>query len=292
MNFCVKLICGAFCGLSLAVASAPLTIIAPVSVVDNYRQYLLGLPANGDGIYADTAAVEPFIGRRELAEMRILHMAAKRCDGDLSLNFKAQDNYQRIIGILRKGGADIAGTSVWRKPLDKDQQLSLTSAIIADGDYVVGLYVHVDRTDLLAITKVQQLAPYSVVSNRNWERDWQVLQTLNFAEMYHVSSSRFMARMVNAGRADFVLSQFPTAQGLSRESYSDALRFVPGIKVVLPGSRHYVWRKGALPDLFECVSQVLIDPEFKRVSDRLLEAAGVIYPPAANWTRLNPEPAS
>lgn len=263
-----------------------LSVIAPESVIQNYQTFLSRFPVLS--LQTDAFELSQLSAKRDVAEMRILHLAVAQCDADTELVYRAQDNYRRILQSVLAGTADVSGTTVWKKDINERSALEYTAAIIADGDYAVGLYTLGDRHDLLAVRSLDQLSHYTVVSNRNWLKDWQVLEGMGFKELYHASSSRYMVRMVLAGRADFLLAQFPSAIGMTHEPGVETLKYVPEVKVVLPGSRHYAWRRGSKPELLGCVSEVLRKPEVKKEIQRLLSAAGVLYTEAIPWARLNP----
>lgn len=296
-------------------------VVAPASVVRNYRQWLVRHPfisavstneaqttpsrgAEHDSNHnnflnllhnnsqpdknADSITITPpdFSGVRDTAEMWLLHWLLNRCGVSIS-DYVTEDNYSRILHLLQQGEAHVSGTTVWRDDVIKLADVGLTPAIIAEGDYMVGLYGLASRDELFKLQAGQSLAKYRVVSNKHWWRDWKVLNSMGFAEVMHASSSRYMVRMVVAGRADFLLAQFPNAEGMSSEDSVERLRFIPGVKVVLPGSRHYAWGRSMKSEVRACVASEMSTHEVQTIISRLLESSGMVYSPALDWPTIN-----
>lgn len=279
-----------------SIKKASIKVVAPESVVRNYRRWLASQPSNKVAFHnnsqpdnnSDPITVIPpdFSGVRDTAEMWLLHWLLRRCDASVSA-YVTENNYSRILHLLQQGEAHVTGTTVWRDDVIKLAEVGLTPAIIAEGDYMVGLYGLESRDELFKIHVGDSLANYRVVSNKHWWRDWKVLNSMGFAEVMHASSSRYMVRMVVAGRADFLLAQFPNAEGMSSEDNVERLRFIPGVKVVLPGSRHYAWGRSMKSEVRDCVVSEMHTHQVQAMVTRLLESSGMVYSPALDWPAFN-----
>jgi len=80
---------------------------------------------------------------------------------------------------------------------------------------------------------------FKALSNKTWFYDWAALERMH-VEKIGVPPYFQMGKMVENGRADYFVGEFPRVDDLSQ--YVDGVKFVPvpGLKIILPSSRHDV----------------------------------------------------
>jgi len=124
------------------------------------------------------------------------------------------------------------------------EDLYRSDAVLRIGDFVKGVYTRPDHSALLKVSKVEDLRTFKAVSSKTWVYDWAALQRMKI-QTFSVTRYELMGSMVERGRADFLIAEFPGAADLSQ--YINGFRFipVPGVKVALPGSRHVAVSKRA-----------------------------------------------
>jgi hypothetical protein len=84
------------------------------------------------------------------------------------------------------------------------------------------------------------------LSNKTWLVDWRNLDRLGLRAQ-HVTNWELMPKMVAAGRADFLLAPFQATPDLGLQVGQVRLLPIPGIKIGMQGTRHYLISK-AHPD--------------------------------------------
>jgi hypothetical protein len=112
--------------------------------------------------------------------------------------------------------------------------------LVLDGEFEAGLYTLPDHPAQHQAIERPSLSHWTALCNRNWSADWAALQRLSLKEVQHVSSWPVMVRMLAARRADLVLAPFSSKPDLAIHAEGVTLLPIPGIKVALPGSRHFV----------------------------------------------------
>jgi hypothetical protein len=124
------------------------------------------------------------------------------------------------------------------------EDLYRSDAVLRIGDFAKGVYTRPDHAELLKVRTVEELRKFRAVSSEAWVYDWAALQRMEI-ETFAVSTYDLMGRMVERGRVDFLVGEFPGVSDLSQ--YINGFRFVPvaGIKIALPGSRHVAVSKRA-----------------------------------------------
>ncbi|NHW17285.1 hypothetical protein, partial [Escherichia coli] len=75
-----------------------------------------------------------------------------------------------------------------------------------------------------------------------WLVDWRNLKRLGI-QAQHVTNWELMPKMVAAGRADFLLAPFQATPDLSLQVGNVRLLPIPGVKIGMQGTRHYLISK-------------------------------------------------
>jgi hypothetical protein len=97
-----------------------------------------------------------------------------------------------------------------------------------------------------------------------------------------------MGKMVANGRADYFIGEFPGADDLSQ--YVDGAKFVPvpGLKLVLQGSRHVAVSKWFphSKQVFDAIQIGLKDMHFRGLIKQGYRAVGFYNPKVEDWKVL------
>jgi len=155
---------------------------------------------------------------------------------EATYSFKNYPNSARTISEMKKGSFMIMVDLPWEK-YGQDENLYQSTAVLQVGDFVKGIYTRPDHTALLKVKTLEELRNFTAVTNKIWFYDWDALERMN-VKKFSVPRYVQMGRVVQVGRADYFVGEFPGAGDLSQ--YVEGVRFipVPGVKIALAGSRH------------------------------------------------------
>lgn len=168
-----------------------------------------------------------------------------------------------------------------------DESLYRSAAVLRVGDFVKGVYTRPDHAELLKVRTLSELRKFKAVSSQTWVYDWAALQRMGI-ETSSVARYELMGRLVERGRADFLVAEFPGESDLSQ--YINGFRFVPvpGIKVALPGSRHVAISKQAphAKEIFEAVQIGLKSLRKRGLIKKGYQTVGFLNPRIEHWKSL------
>jgi len=275
-----------FSGLSWA-ENKPLGILLSEYTYIDYQAFLAG---------RDILEVESFDGpraRREVVEM-ILFVKALHAGG-YRTSYQpifSESRYLRILKNLKRDKNRIAVNTFWLYDIKRSaDDFYITDPVIPMGKYVVGLYTSVKNKKALSIRSREDLKDITVVSSKQWHVDWKAVNSMPFKAIYNAVEWFSMLRMVEANRADVMLFSFQASEdmGITRESIH--IIPVPNVKVVLPGSRHWVVSKN-MDNAEEIYSALQIGLAKMRKSGevkKILNESGFIHPKVDSWELLNAE---
>ncbi len=167
------------------------------------------------------------------------------------------------------------------------ESLYRSDAVLRVGDFVKGVYTRPDHTELLKVKTLQELRNFTAVSSDTWVYDWAALQRMKITT-HSAAKYELMGRMVERGRADFLVAEFPGASDLSQ--YINGFRFipVPGIKVALPGSRHVAISRRAphAKQIFDAVQIGLKSLRQRGLIKKGYQTVGFLNPLIEDWKSL------
>lgn len=202
-------------------------------IARDYRRFLAG---------RDPLSVTDYTGefsRRDVVEVALFFQALAFGGYHLELDLDPGDSYRRIVQQVGVAKTVASGPLVWREDVH-DSRYFISEAIVRPGEFVVGLYTSPDNQKALKARSLDDLKSLSAVSSHHWRADWRVLKTLPMKSVYDTFLWSTMVRMVWAGRADFTLAPFQTGPDMAIEIDDLKLVPIPGIKLALEGSRHWV----------------------------------------------------
>jgi hypothetical protein len=223
---------------------------------------------------------------RTVWEFFIVCRAVRIGGVDATYSFQNYPNSARAIAEMKKGSFMIMVDLPWGK-FTQDENLYRSAAVLEIGDFAKGLYTRPDHAALLNVKTLDELRSFKAVSNEIWFYDWAALERMN-VEKFSVPTYVQMGRIVAEGRADFFVDEFPASDDLAQ--YVEGVRFVPvpGLKLVLPGSRHVAVSK-RFPHsqrVFEAVQAGLESLRSRGLIRQGYRDVGFLNPTVEDWAAL------
>lgn len=164
-------------------------------------------------------------------------------------------NYWRSLRLVEKGLAHTMAESIWFS--DGNEKLTYkTEAVLPIGGFEKGLYTVAGHPLLKNKHAVKHLHRYTGVTLKMWRHDWQIINTLS-PDIVSTAHYESLIKMLDAGRGDFTLHEFPQGDDLSIEPHGVKLKPIPGIKVIVYESRTLVISKKA--ENAKIIAKILMD---------------------------------
>lgn len=241
--------------------------------------------------------------RREVVELILLQQALHLGGYRQEIEIKHQYlSYRRLLSEVAKGGFTINASSAWGHSVRDNPNVVMSAPIIRRGEYEAGIYTSPVNTKALATKNLEQLRRLSAVTNRGYEVDWKTLQELGVQEIHHTVNWSNMVKMVASQRADFMLMGFRNTEDLSLEykvyetldysKYLHALKLVPvpGVKLYLDGTRHYLLNReqAEAGGILKALNRGIAILRERGVITRALTEAGFLTTEVKDWKVLNP----
>lgn len=263
-------------------AQPPLPALIPDDVLADYRRFLAGREPAAVADYGGPAS------RRDVVEVLLIHQALARQDRTLRLGLAPMPSSQRLQAELRMGHSACSATSYWRNDFPRSDGLLFSDPLLLEGEFEVGLYTTPGNTRALAARGLAEVRQLRVLSNDSWRVDWQTLQRLGISQLQHVTRWNLMPHMLQQGRADLLLAPFQPTPDLSMTVDGVRLVPVPGVKVGMRGTRHFlVSATHELgPRLLEQLNAGLAALRQQGLVKRAYEQSGFFNAKVAGWTRL------
>lgn len=259
-------------------------VTATPDVIEDFRQFVGTRDLHTIDYYGGKGA------RRDVIELVLLHQALKLGGFDTPVSIVPEQNYRRTLHQVAAGELISSGALVWRSDtLALTDELLISDAVVKDGEFIVGLYTAHDNAKALA-TPPRELHQLKVVSNPNWKSDIQTLELLGFDHLYLTNTWVSMVRMLAAHRADVTLAPFQPGTNMFVDQPEGLLVPIPGVKVALSGSRHWVIsrRHPQGQDFHRALQSGL---KQMRKDDRINQAyreSGFYHPQVTHWQLLKP----
>ncbi|MCE2594942.1 hypothetical protein K6Y31_08950 [Motilimonas cestriensis] len=228
---------------SLQVWAAPqksdqLIIVLPADVKADYETYIAGRDPLTMTNYTGNGA------RRDVVEVVLVQQALKFGGIDSPVRFITADSHARIIKQVLAGRAVLAGNSIWLDLLTSSEELLYVSQpIIESGQFEAGLYTIESNKTALKAKGMDEIRSLIAVSSKAWIIDWQTLNAMKMRKLINTVKWSSMVKMVNIGRADFLLAPFQPTPDMSFDPEGVKLIPIPNLKIGLQGSRHFAISK-------------------------------------------------
>lgn len=229
--------------------------------------------------------------RRDVIELVLLQQALHLGGFTGQVVLRPENSYLRILKLVQDGQVPLAGALMWHQDLEPySDHLYTTSAVVKEGEFIAGLYTHATNEKALAATNLKQIQQLSAASNDHWKSDVTTLKALGINKIHYATYWVQIVRMVVADRADFTLAPFQSNSDMKVHVDNLELVPIPGIKVSLPGSRHWAISKkhprGA--EIFAALTKGILLLEEKNIIQRAYEECGFFHAAVKDWKLLNP----
>ena len=216
-------------------AQAPIQAAVPADVMADYVRFLNR---------RDPLALSDFSGphsRRDVVEVVLLHQALALGGWARPLEFVDMPSGERLLREISTGRLICSATTYWAQDIaGAGQGVMLSRPMVQMGEFEAGLYTVESNRRAMSARSLADVQGLSVLSNRNWVVDWTTLEQLGISRRQHVTNWELMPRMVEAGRADLLLAPFQATPDLSLTVGKVRLLPIPGLKISLRGTRHYL----------------------------------------------------
>ena len=228
--------------------------------------------------------------RRDVVEVVLFQQALALGGLPTPIRFKAVPTYRRLGAELREGIITGAATSFWLNDLEEDLELyRISKAVIENGQFEAGLYTNTDNARAMDANTLAKIQTLSAASNKYWIPDWTTLRALNLDTLTHIQKWTTMVRMVFNQRADFLLAPFQQTDGMLLSVDNMTLTPIPGVKVGLHGSRHFVVSKPRpnSDQIFKALQKGLAIMKSQGTINRAYRHSGFFNHNAKDWLMLN-----
>lgn len=178
--------------------------------------------------------------RRDVIELVLLQQALRLGGLQQPLTIVREQTYRRTLYQVAHGELISSGALVWKSDTHELQaDLLLSSAVIKDGEFSVGLYT--SETNYNALNANQSaLRQLVAVTSPDWRTDIETLQALGFKQIYLANTWVSIVRMLQAGRGDVTLAPFQSGSDMTLHTDIGKLVPINNIKIALTGSRHWI----------------------------------------------------
>ncbi|WNO08470.1 hypothetical protein [Teredinibacter sp. KSP-S5-2] len=214
----------------------------------------LGLFLGGESIESIDNFDRP-AARREVVEVVLLHLALKAGGYPYKITIVAKNlPYLRGIAQVSEGKFSVLGSSVWKYSSESYDNIWISSPIIKAYEYHAGLYTSPRNQKALKAQNREDISQLTAVSNKTWQVDWVTLKSLPLKHIFHTTDWDRGVLLVDQLRADFMLYSFRAAPYMEELAMKHTLNEsngarlitlvpIPGLKVRLDGTRHWVVSK-------------------------------------------------
>lgn len=219
---------------------------------------------------------------RHVAEMWLFKVAATMGGCGCSVQYQpyqADTTHARAIAEVVAGRLVSDPIAGFREDSRYAGQVGFSDAVLRGEDFLVGIYTHHSRADVLGAREVARLRELTYVIARSWEVDRRVLQAkgLRWIEADNWNSA---LRLIEARRADAILQPFSmqARRALAADGYEAAFVPVPGFMMRFGHSRHFTvsLRHPDGPALLQQINHGLRLLNERGFVQRLWLASGVI----------------
>ncbi|MBU2885329.1 transporter substrate-binding domain-containing protein [Gilvimarinus agarilyticus] len=257
-------------------------ITATTDILSDYDLFTAGRDPTEIDYYGGEGA------RRDVIELVLLHQALHLGGYHKPLEIVPEENYRRTLHQVAAGELISSGALTWKADThDLGKDILLSDPVIENGDFQVGLYTAHNNQKALN-TERQALATLKVVSNTHWKTDIQTLQQLGFDNIYLTNTWVSMVRMLAAHRADITLAPFQPGNNMAINQSEGRLIPIPGIKVALTGSRHWIVsaKHPEGDSYFVALQKGLAQLKASGTLERAYRESGFHHPQIAHWKVL------
>lgn len=249
------------------------------------------ITAKGDSAITYFVAQSKAIGQpaqvRAMGELYILAQAMRLGGLEPRIEYVWVPNYARALALMESGRADVIAQTVWRAD-GNPVTMRLSEAVVPEGRFTKGLYTAEARLASYNIKSAQDLRQFTIVSNPRFKSDWAAVQAMPFKAIQDANSIDAMQSLVLLRNVDFMLGEWSVDPDLRVRTPQGVLAPVKGVKVSLPGSRHYAFsaqRPNHL-DLVLATNRGLALMQRRKLVERFFTEMGTYRKEVERWVTL------
>lgn len=229
--------------------------------------------------------------RRDVIEIVLLQQALALGGFQEKVTLRPENSYLRILKLVADGHVALSGALMWREDIKPyTSHLFKTKALVNEGEFIAGLYTRADNQRALQANTREKISHLSAASNNHWNADVKTLTDVGIRKIHFSTYWVQIVRMVVANRADVTLAPFQVNPDMKVMVDGLELVPIPGIKVALPGSRHWPISKNHPKGkaIFDALVRGIEELEKKNIIQRAYEECGFFHPQVKDWVLLNP----
>jgi hypothetical protein len=229
--------------------------------------------------------------RRDVIEIILLQQALALGGFKEKVTLRPENSYLRVLKLVADGHVALSGALMWREDIKPyASHLFKTKAVVNEGEFIAGLYTRADNQRALQANTREKISHLSAASNNHWNADVKTLTELGIRKIHFSTYWVQIVRMVVANRADVTLAPFQVNPDMKVMVDGLELVPIPGIKVALPGSRHWPISKNHPKgrEIFDALVRGIEELEKKNIIQRAYEECGFFHPQVKDWVLLNP----
>ncbi len=219
-------------------AEEKITVVIYENVLKKYELFL----AEKDSSPLDVQNFSSNHSNRVIASLILLQQALHLGGGNYTIEFISAPNPSRALSFVKSGRAVLLGDDIWDNNFDDSVYKS--SEIIGPGEFEKIIVGRLDNTLLTQVKDLNDLQKLSAVTGHDWRVDIQTLEEMKISNVSEVSVYALQLKMLTAGRIDFTMLEATQLEDKKKTALQQVnLGVVPGIKIGLAGSRHYMISK-------------------------------------------------
>jgi len=268
------------------------TFDLPMSVIQrNITAYTSFLKEKNKNVLEITSLDSDF-SNRNVACMVIIMQALNLGGFPVKLEMVSAPNAAREIAMTKAGHVAIMHQDIWVQPEFSDF-FFISTAIIPNGSFVKGIYTLDSNKEMLKVSSIEDLKPFSATHSPNWQVGWDTLSRIGLKSLHSAPKKEFMFNQVLFWGVDFTIQEFTNLPGMAYEFSGDRrLIPVPGVKIALNGVRSFiVSKKHKLGKQIYTALQIgLIALRKKGTVKRFLTESGFYKKEVEDWKILRVEP--
>lgn len=226
---------------------------------------------------------------RAIVNLILLQQALQLGGGKYTIELIATPNPSRAVNFVRTGTAVILGEDMWDSIFDESVYMS--SEVIGTGKFEKVIVGRLNNSRLMQVKNINDLRELSVVTGHDWTIDIQTLEDMKIQYINKVPLYSLQFKMLAAGRVDFALFEASSIEDKNKaELQKFNLGVVPGIKIGLAGSRHYMVSKKHPQgkQVFETLERGLKILREKGRIKKAMTDVGFYNEKISNWKKLYP----
>jgi len=230
---------------------------------------------------------------RSVISLILMQQAADIGGLPFSPLFRKAPNPGRALLQVKQGKAVAFAGDMWR--CEADDTMIISPPVVRKGEFEKGIYGKKENRRLMTVRSLKDLQKLSTAVDLTWTQDIDVLQKMHIGSIIKVPRYSLMLRLVDSGRVDFILGELGgSTKDLSFQHYDITLYPVPGVKIALNDSRHFLFSKQHPMGkrLAQAVTRGMTVLRKRGTIRRALEQCGFINKNVHHWKRLYPENTS